>query len=77
MDRSAISPSKAAFARQIALESDPHRGDCRQLAQERISPASLITSTWLDELADGLAEHGWLATDISGHLGAGLLVPSG
>ncbi len=35
--------------------------------------APLVSDQWLDELADGLTEHGWMSQDVSVRLGSGLL----
>ncbi|PXX91995.1 2OG-Fe(II) oxygenase [Marinobacter vulgaris] len=36
-------------------------------------PEPLVSDQWLDELADGLTEHGWMSQDVSVRLGADLL----
>ncbi len=73
MDRSVISPAKPSPGLQHSVEPDLHGNPYPHLPGKRTSPLSRISDIWLDELANGLAEHGWLATDISGRLGGGLL----
>lgn len=36
-------------------------------------PAPVVSDLWLDELADGLTEHGWMSQNVSARLGADLL----
>lgn len=36
-------------------------------------PAPVVSDLWLDELADGLTEHGWMSQNVSSRLGADLL----
>jgi len=69
MDRSVIFPEQVTPARDLSVDQ------CHHVRGNGASVISRITinDTWLDELADGLADHGWLATDISGRLGARLL----
>ncbi len=39
-----------------------------------MEPAPVISDQWLDELASGLTEHGWMNQDVAQRLGAELLI---
>jgi len=73
MERSVFPPVDELLARQTGPVPDQGAEPCGQLSGADLRTGPRISSRWLDELADGLGEHGWLATDISGRLGAGLL----
>jgi len=73
MERSVFPSVDELLARQARLVADRESAQPGHISGSVSGPGSRVSEGWLDELAEGLGEHGWLATDVSGRLGEKLL----
>ncbi|MEP1216099.1 MAG: 2OG-Fe(II) oxygenase [Marinobacter sp.] len=53
--------------------NDPFFAPTLPAPLEHVMHAPVISDQWLDELADGLTENGWMSQDVASRLGEGLL----
>ncbi|MBD3640962.1 MAG: 2OG-Fe(II) oxygenase [Marinobacter sp.] len=73
MDNPVITPIRDPLSNTVSLEVDAVAGSDIALVHGKGTRASSVSEDWLDQLADGLSEYGWMSLDVRDRLGSGLL----
>lgn len=73
MDNPAVIPIRDPFSHAVSQELDAVAGSDVALAEGVEAGVAAVSDEWLDQLADGLSEQGWMTLDVRERLGDELL----
>lgn len=73
MDNPVVTPIRDPLSHTISRELDAVAGGDIALVDGDGPSAAGISEDWLDQLADGLSEYGWMSLDVRNQLGTALL----
>jgi len=73
MNNPVVTPIKDPLSHAESGQVDAVAGSDIIVGSEHYEKDSRVSEQWLDELADGLSEQGWMSLDARGHLGEELL----